>query len=420
MSTEEMTRVKIVDQIIQGKLTVAEASELMELTERQAYRILKRYRQEGDRGLIHRLRGKASNRGRAQEIREEVLKLFKVQYRDYGPTYFAEMLIEYHRLVVDHETIRRWLFEAGLGTPYRKKRPHRRKRERRSAIGAMVQFDGSDHDWFEGRGPQCCLLHAIDDASGRTFLRFAPSENTDDVLRTMWIYCERFGIPLSLYLDRHSVYYEENGLTEFGRAMQSLGVELIFAGSPQAKGRVERGNRTHQDRLVKALRREGISTIADANRYLEEHYLDEHNANFALENDLPDIHRSSTGVDFHNTFCFQTERCVKHDYTISLDGTYIQLEASDTPLPLPRQYVTVRRWLNGSLHLFLKEQELCYSVLKQKPRRHPRKVHHPSPNHPWRRKWVSGNAYGEGTSVALRAPSVPSPSAQKNNDADEP
>jgi transposase len=417
MSAKEVKRAKIIHQVTERKLTVSEATEMMQLTERQAYRVLKRYRQEGDSGLIHRLRGKASNRGYAQRIREHVVKLFKTQYRDYGPTYFAEMLTQYHHLGVDHETVRRWLYNAGLGTPYRKKRPHRRKRERRSAIGAMIQFDGSEHDWFEGCGPRCCLLHAIDDASGRVFLRFVSSENAEDALRTMWLYCERFGIPKSLYTDRGSVFYAENGLTDFGRAMQSLGVEMIFAGSPQAKGRVERGNRTHQDRLVKALRREGISTIADANRYLEEHYLSDHNTRFAQEDTLPDIHRPATDINFNNTFCFQTERCVKHDYTITLDSTYVQLEKSETPLPLPRQYVTVRRWLDGSLHLFWKDKELLYTVLKHKPQRQPRKAHRPAPNHPWRMRQfgASKKSHGEEPSVALRAPSGSSPSLTQNS-----
>lgn len=220
------------------------------------------------------------------------------------------MLVQYHSISVDHETVRRWLMASGGTNVQRKKRPHRRKRERRSAIGELLQFDGSHHDWFEGRGPSCCLLHAIDDASGRTFLRLAPSENTHDSLSMLRKYCERYGIPRAVYTDRGSVFYAENKLTDVGRALKTLGVELIFANSPQAEGRVERGNRTHQDRLIKALRRENISTIYEANQYLDSVYIDEHNNNFSSSDSLPDIHRPVEGYDLTNIFCYQTERYV--------------------------------------------------------------------------------------------------------------
>jgi hypothetical protein len=241
---------------------------------------------------------------------------------------------------------------------------------------------------FEGRGPKCTLLQAIDDASSRIFLRFAPSENTADVLRMLWAYCERYGIPKALYTDHDQVYYAEHSLTDVGRAMRELGVEMIFANSPQAKGRVERGNRTHQDRLIKALRREQISTISDANHFLEKEYLKEHNAHFAPIDGLPDVHRPTVGYDLKNIFCHQTRRVVRHDYTISLDGVFVQLERSAVPLPPPRQYVTVRRHLDDSLHITWKEQELQYTPLVKKPKK---EYYHatPSKDHPWRLQTMS-------------------------------
>lgn len=408
MSTEERYRLKLLSQVQQRQLTYREAAEHLEVSERHVYRLMRRYQAEGDAGLIHRLRGKPSNRGQRHSLRHHVIGLYRQQYGDYGPTLFAEQLLSAHSIALDHETVRRWLRNDGITHFERRRRKHRRKRERRSAIGELVQFDGSPHDWFEGRGAPCCLLHAIDDASGRIFMHFAPSENSADVLATLRQYCERFGIPKALYIDHGSVFYAENKLTDVGRAMKTLGVEMIFANSPQAKGRVERGNRTQQDRLIKALRRKNISCIAQANQYLKAEYLQEHNERFAHTEGLPDVHRSCVGYDLTNIFCFQTERCVRHDFTITLDGEYIQLERSDTPLPPPRHSVTVRRWLDGSLHLFWHEQELCFTELKHKPR--PRKRLHvkPAADHPWRHKQVGRAKPRDGTPVALRAPSVPS------------
>lgn len=408
MSQKERHRLKILVQIQKRQMTYREAAEDLAVSERQVYRLMRQYHKLGDAGLVHRLRGKPSNRGYAETIRTRVLTLHKHQYPDYGPTLLGEMLTASHKLQIDHETLRRWLQKAGRNHFERRKRPHRRKRERRSAMGALVQFDGSPHDWFEGRGPACCLLHAIDDASGRTFMRLVPSENTADVLATLRLYCERYGIPKAVYIDRGSVFYAPSKLTDVGRALTSLGVEMIFANSPQAKGRVERGNRTHQDRLIKALRREGISTTAQANRYLDSTYLDDHNARFASVENLPDVHRPAQGYDLTNTFCFQTERQVHNDYTITLDGTYVQLKRSETPLPPPRQYVTVRRWLDGSLHIFWKEHELDFSILKAKPRSKPPRRPLPSPDHPWRHIPLGRKRYQLPgvTSLALRTRSV--------------
>lgn len=384
MSQRERDRLKILVQVQEGLMSVAEAATAMNLSHRQVYRLLGRYRSEGDRGVIHRLRGRPSNRGYPQELRTKVVSLYWQQYRDYGPTLFSEMLVRYHSIAVDHETVRRWLAAAGGANIQRKKRPHRRKRPRRAAIGELLQFDGSLHDWFEGRGPNCCLLHAIDDASGRVFLRFVPSENAADVMRTLRLYFERYGIPRAIYTDHSSVFYAKGKLTDVGRALKTLNVELILAHSPQAKGRVERGNRTHQDRLIKALRREAISTIAQANDFLDHVYLDEHNSRFASCDHLPDVHRSAEGLDLTNILSFQTERQVRHDYTITLDGHYIQLERAEAPLPPPGHYVTVRRWLDDSLHIFYGAHELSYTLLTSKPRPKPRPQRKPSPTHPWR------------------------------------
>lgn len=407
MTTEERFRLKLLTQVQQRQMTHREAAEHLHVSERHLYRLMHRYLAEGDAGLIHRLRGKPSNRGHRQAIRQHVLGLYRQQYDDYGPTLFVEQLLTAHSIAIDHETARRWLRSDGITHFERRHRCHRRKRERRSAIGELVQFDGSPHDWFEGRGAPCCLLQAIDDASGRIFVRFVPSENSADVLATLRTYCERFGIPKALYTDHGSVFYAKDKLTDVGCALKTLGVEMIFAHSPQAKGRVERGNRTQQDRLIKALRRKDIGAIGPANQYLDDEYLAEHNERFANTNGLPDVHRPCNGYDLNNIFCFQTQRHVRHDFTITLEAQYIQLERSDAAMPPPRQVVTVRRWLDGSLHILWREQELCFTLLQHKPQ----PKHHlhptPAPDHPWRRSGIGPRKRSGGTPVALRAPSAP-------------
>jgi transposase len=393
MSAKERDRLTILTQVCEAQLTVADAAELLSISQRQTYRILKRFRVEGAKGLLHRLRGHPSNRGYGEEVRQRVVKLYRQDYQDYGPTLFSEKLIEHHRLQINHETVRRWLMANGGSNLQRKKRPHRKKRPRRNAIGELVQFDGSDHDWFEGRGPYCTVLHAIDDASNRTFLRFAPSEDTANALATLRMYCERYGIPRALYTDYDSVYYADKSLTDFGRAMQALGVEIIYANSPQAKGRVERGNRTHQDRLVKELREHSISNIAEANQFLHTEYLDKHNQHFADTENLADVHRSIEGYNFDNIFCSQTERQVHKDYTISLAGQYVQLVVGNNPLPPPRHSVTVRRYLDNSLHIFWKDYELTFEMLDKKPAPKTRTIVHPAATHPWRRSLIGKARY---------------------------
>lgn len=401
MSQKERERLKVLHRLDKAELRCIDAAESLHISERQLYRLRARYRSDGDEGLIHRLRGCLSNRGYSRKIRMETLELYRERYSDYGPTLFAEMITRHHSKdlpLIDHETLRRWLLKAALWTSERTRKAHRRKRERREKIGSLVQFDGSDHDWFEGRGPRCCLLVAIDDASGRVFMRFAQSENTHDVLFTLRRYVEQYGIPHEIYTDKANLYHPPSKgerLTDVGRALTRLGVRMILAHSPQAKGRVERSNRTHQDRLVKALRRKGISDIHAANRFLEQIYLKEHNDHFACLKGLRDIHRPAEGIDLNNIFCFETTRHVYNDYTITLDSQFIQLEKSTNgaPLPPPRRSVTLRRWLDGSLHIFWNEQELDFTLTPLKSRRS-LPHHNPglAPTHPWRHKPLFGKA----------------------------
>ncbi len=385
MSQKEVDRIRIVSQIESNKLTVEEGSELLGISQRQAYRVMKRIKEEGAKGVIHKLRGRESNRGYPGELKSKIIEIYRRSYPDYGPTLFSEMLIEYHNISLNRETLRNWLRQKSITTSLRKKRPHRRKRERRSCFGELLQFDGSHHDWFEARGAECCLLNCVDDATGRVYLKFALSENTQDVLLTIWEYVNKYGIPRSIYTDRASVYYAEGNLTDFGRAMKQLNIELIFAKSPQAKGRVERFNRTLQDRLIKALRREAISNIAEANKYLQEVFTNKFNKRFAVNPEQPDVHRAVEGYNLENIFCYKTTRQVRNDYTINLSGGYIQLLKGNAPLPKPKQSVTISKWLNGQMHIYFNEQELSYKSLKDKPGKKGYKSRKVPKDHPWRK-----------------------------------
>jgi transposase len=386
MSQKELDRLQIIKQIEKKELRVEEGAELMGISQRQTYRVLKKVRKEGSKGIMHKLRGRRSNRGYPKELKIRVIGVYKAHYDDYGPTLFSEQLIENHKISVDHETIRRWLREQAITTSMRKKRPHRKKRERRSCFGELLQFDGSHHDWFEGRGPECCLLNAVDDATGRVYLKFAVSENSQDVLWTLWEYVERYGIPRSIYTDRYNVYKGENNLTDFGRAMKELDVETIYAKSAQGKGRVERVNRTLQDRLIKALRQKGISNIAEANKFLQKKFIEDYNRRFAVNTEVPDIHRKTDGYDLKNIFCYKTSRKVRNDYTINFMSGYIQLLQSKAPLPLPTQVVTVCRWLNGQMHIYFNKQEIKFSQLTDKPGKREYIIRPAPRDHPWR-KW---------------------------------
>ena len=393
INNREMERVQIMTRVEHNDLTRAEAAEALGISERQLYRIQKRYRTDGAAGLVHRLRGRPSNKARPKEARTKALRLYREQYDDYGPTLFTEKLEAKHDLRVSRQTVTRWLIAASFWSGSRKKRPHRKKRPPREAIGSLIQFDGSPHDWFEGRGPACCLLVAIDDASKRTKLRFAPTEDTHHVFLLWCDYCKRYGIPCEVYTDKGGVYRDPDNperLTQFGRAMRALNIRHIYAHSPQAKGRVERVNRTLQDRLLRELREHNIGTIEAANQFLDSYYADEFNRLFADGDGLADLHRSADGIDLNNIFCIEEQRSVNYDWTITHHAQWIQLLRSDTPLPPPRAKVIVRHHLDGSRHIFWNEHELAYEHLSSKPRRTSHTPKTPAATHPWRRKFVGG------------------------------
>ena len=391
MSKKERTKAHYIRLLAQGSMSITEVSEALGLSERQCYRLKAAYLDCGDAAVVHKLRGRCSNNHYPADTRDFVLGLVRRVYTDFGPTLLSEMLEEEHRMRIDSETLRRWLLAAGLWQRVSKGHRHRKRRPRRMVIGDLVQVDGSHHDWFEGRGPVCCLFVFIDDASNQALLRFAPSEDEHSALTALRCYIDRYGIPRTIYVDRHSVYFNEDRHTQFARAAAALGIEILYARSPQAKGRVERANRTHQDRLVKMLRLAGISDIESANAYLESTYLERHNARFASSDGLEDVHRDPRHLDLDNIICRQEERTVRHDMTIQVHAQFYQILRGNALRPLPRQRVTIRWWLDGTLHAFWREKELRIDPCA-KPPGTGRWTPHPPEDHPWRRKPPIGKA----------------------------
>src|SRR5512137_2394649 len=292
-SQEELRRLHVIQKVLEGGLKQVEAAEMVSLSTRHIRRVVKRVRGEGQRGIVHGSRGRPSNRKIPDQLKDKVIKLCRTTYKGFGPTLASEKLLEREGVSISDETLRGWLIETGDWKRVRKGRRHRQWRERKGHRGEMVQMDGSHHGWFEDRGELCVLMGYIDDATGRVFGRFYDYEGTIPAMDSFRRYLEIYGLPMSVYLDKHTTYKstgkptikdELNNtepLSEFERALEELGVEVKHANSPQAKGRIERLFGTLQDRLVKEMRLRGIRTLEQANGFLEE-YLPIYNRRFSV------------------------------------------------------------------------------------------------------------------------------------------
>jgi transposase len=376
MSRKERERLLLMTKVRNQELALQDAAQELRLSYRQARRILRRFKSQGAQGLVHRSRGRRSNRAKPSEFKERVVALRKEHYGDYGPTLAAEVLQEDHRLTVHPETLRRWLHEKGELMPKTRRRIHRRRRERRPHFGALLQVDGSHHAWFEERGPSCCLMVAVDDATGRTMALLSEEETLDAAYGLLRKWVERYGAPEEIYADKKSVYHGDRyyfkqgrpagaeAQGDFLRACGELGIRLIPAHSPQAKGRVERKNGVLQDRLVKELRRRQLNTITEANAMLDE-FLDKLDRKFALApQQAVDRHRLRPSAQLLNRiFSRETTRSIQADWTISWQGHALQILPQDN-LPRPRERVTVRQCQDGACELIHRGKPLEWRPAK--------------------------------------------------------
>jgi hypothetical protein len=396
---------------------------------RQAKRVWQRYQAHGDAGLVHRSRGQPSGRRTAPEVQERVLLRCAERYPDFGPTLAAEYLRK-EGLAVDHETLRRWQLAAGVRTVRRRRPRHRQWRERQACFGATVQLDGSHHDWFEGRRAKCVLMVMVDDATNRVWAQFFEEETTHASYDVFAGWVRRHRLPRRLYVDRDSIYRCE-GLgsvadqlagkapqTQFGRAMDVLGVQLILANSPQAKGRVERMNGVLQDRRVKALRLAGIGDLESANRFLAEEFLPAFNRQFNVVAASPADGHGPVPRDLDDVLSWEAARVVQRDWTVAHGGRWYQLDRQHEALSLAGRKVIVRVLRDGRVQLVHRGTKLRWRALPARPgRQHPepvpaarRDVKPPAPEHPWRRLgggvgreyWRGVKAHGRATRTAGR------------------
>jgi transposase len=371
MNRKERQRLAVLSRVKDKQWPRRQAAEILGLSLRQMHRIVPRYLSQGDAGLVHRSRGRPSPRRIDAREREKALALYRSLYRSFGPTLLAEKLGKDHGIWVSHDTARRWLISEGLLEKPRRGRRSRQRRPRRERFGQMVQMDGSHHRWFEERAEQCCLMVMIDDATGRMQGRFFGTETLAAAMEMMRRWCERFGIPQSLYVDRHGIYRcdreptaeelrrKQTPVTQFGRAMKELDVRLILAQSPQAKGRVERANGTLQDRLVKELRLAGIDSVASANRWLEQSgFFEELNEKFAVAAiDPADAHRPAV-MRLNDVLCVKEKRSVSHDGCVQWQGRTLQLQGQRAGL----REVEVWEQLDGTVRLLDGGGPLTYGL----------------------------------------------------------
>lgn len=413
VTARELDRLKVVREVLGGKLKQREAAAQLAISVRQVRKICKRVRREGNKGIIHGLRGKPSNHCLEDGLLERAIKIVEDEYADFGPTLAKEKLAERHGMDLSTFVLRQGMIRAGLWRAHKSKAKHRSWRQRRACLGELVQLDGSTHDWFERRAPMCVLIAYIDDATGQVlYAEFVESEDTLTLMRTTGVYLKQQGRPVAFYVDRDSIYKvnrqasldeqlrDSQPTTQFTRAMEQLGVEVITAHSPQAKGRVERLFGTLQDRLVKELRLAKINGMAQANEFLWNKFLPEFNQRFSVtaRNSTNAHRRLYQKHKLEEILCIRTERTVMNDYTVRHEGRWYQIAAEQVTRVRPGEKIWMEARLDGSTHLRFKGCYLGHQLLDERPMAAKRDPHakpkassrrwKPAHSHPWRRPLV--------------------------------
>jgi transposase len=438
MSEREMRRAAVLAQVKGGSWTLVEAAERMELSYRQVKRLWKRYQKHGAAGLVHLSAGRRSNRAQPKKIRARVVRLIRQKYSGevgerFGPTLAAEHLASEDQIELSATTVRRWMLAEGLWSRARKVRQHRQRRDRREHFGDLVQLDGSFHEWLEARGPRGCLMNLVDDATSTTLCRMGDQETIWAAVGVLRAWMEKYGVPRALYTDWKNVYVREPtakellhgkpSLTQFGRMSERLGIKIIAAGSPEAKGRVERNHGTHQDRLVKKLRRKKIATHAAVNQYLEQEYCDDHNQRFAID--------AASEVDYHlpmpgakqlrEIFRLETERSLGNDWVVRHENRFYQVESTSRNYAPAKSKVTVCEWEDGTLEIHYRGRTLTHHEIVERPRKaevvaakRRRPLNRPAkPDHPWRSGWEDRHpplpAVGAGSGARISMASAGAP-----------
>lgn len=360
------------DLVKAGRMTLVEASCKLKVSYRQARRIYARYRAEGDAGLIHKLQGRSSNHKLDEDLKQRILEAYQDRYTGFGPTFALEKLQEREGLCISRESLRQLLIAEGLWKKKRRRSVYHGRRPPRERFGELVQFDGSHHDWFEGRAPRCCLMNMVDDATGRTLSFLREQETTEAAMELLEAWIHQYGIPQAVYCDRKNAFVltreptideQLRGITpksHFEVACERLGIEVIVAYSPQAKGRVERNHAVYQDRFVKELRLARISSMEEANSFLSKTYLPAINARFARPPAKPEDGHVPLMVqpDLRDIFCREFVRVVSRDHILQFEHRLYRIPKTLFPRPRPDEKVTVRKWLDNSVHWYWKDKPL--------------------------------------------------------------
>ncbi|MBP1886597.1 ISNCY family transposase [Sinorhizobium mexicanum] len=378
MSERDLQRIEVLSKVVDGRTTIVSAARILALSTRQMRRLLDVFEQHGAAAIRHKARGRPSNNRICNGVRDYAVAIVRERYVDFGPTLAAEKLAEEHGLTVSRETLRKWMAEAGLWLSRKQRRTFHQPRLRREAYGELVQIDGSEHRWFEDRGPPCSLLVFIDDATGKLMqLRFVRSESAFSYFEALALYLKAHGAPVAFYSDKHSVFRVAQkdakggqGMTQFGRALSELNIEILCANSSQAKGRVERMNRTLQDRLVKELRLAGISDMEAGNAFLLG-FIERHNARFVRTPARPEnLHRSLNLVPdrLKDILCKREQRYVGAQLTFSFERKRIMLEENEVTRGLVGRYVETYAFADGRLDIRWKGHSLSYRVFDKDQR----------------------------------------------------
>jgi transposase len=413
MSDKEIKRLEVMAQIGKKQLSQRKAAEQLGLSVRQIKRLWRAYKEHGAAGLVNKSRGKPSHNRLEEAVKQRALDLIVERYRDFGPTLATEKLVEVHGLQISDESIRQLMIAEEMWKPRRKRKLQVfQMRVRRACFGELVQIDGSDYDWFEGRNPRCTLLVFVDDATGKLGeLWFVGHESFFGYCEAARHYFERYGKPGALYSDKHGIFHlntpklsHGDGLTDFARAMQELGIAIICANTPQAKGRVERANKTLQDRLTKELRLREISTPEEANLWLPE-FIDDYNQRFAtLPRSTLDAHTPLQAKDqLDRILCRKTERTLSKNLTIQYHKTVYQIRVHRPAYAMRNAVVTVLENPKGEITILYKNKPLAFEVYHQQEKqaivvpsksidfelRNAAKAHTPAPDHPWRKSFAT-------------------------------
>jgi hypothetical protein len=425
MNAKEIKRIEVLTQLEKKQVNQRIAAEQLEISIRQVKRVWRAYRAAGAAGLIHKSRGKPSHNQLNPGMKQKALDLILERYRDFGPTLAREKLVEVHGLQISDECVRQLMLVEGIWKTRRKRKLQVfQMRPRRACFGELVQIDGSDYDWFEGRSPRCTLLVLVDDATGKLVeLWFVEHESFFGYCEAARHYFERYGKPGAFYSDKHGIFHLNtpkltpgDGLTDFGRAMQELGIQIICANTPQAKGRVERTNQTLQDRLTKELRLHGISTPEEANRWLPE-FMEQYNQRFAtVPRSSLNAHRPLATTDNLDWILVRkTPRTLSKNLTLQYHKTIYQIQVDRPAYSMRKAPVIVLENPHGEITILYKNKPLRFSVFHQQQKqaevvssksidfalRNASYAHKPAPNHPWRRPWKDKEVPSEGDILTL-------------------